>query len=616
MKNRLEWIIFYFEGTCEICLGNMGIERYRSEIRKLMDGEEAYDDETRAMLHFALAVIQYKVDNLEEAFSEWNECIKYAKKCNNELYLAKSYSYLAIYYYIKKEKENEKYYFDTATEILTKLELYIELALHYINILWFKRYEKDTTETIEYMEKALQYVQKSDSKKNARVYLHLGYIYKTIFNDFIKGIKYLVLSNELCRKNGFVEMESMTFHVLADGYLQLSHYQETIKIYRDILENPKFMNITPNLKSSIISNLITCYLELKDVDNVKKYIAELEELIPHVQVNIMEQYYAVSMWLRVQLYLLEKKHLETASKLLEECNFIYEKYQSNFIIEEFDYKLYSISGDLYMLLEDYRKATYYYDKMAESAKKYSDINKKEAFKRLSCVYMQSGNYEKALAYCKKVNELFDHIKGINMNVQYEKLYKEFIRSIKDKEIQQLNKKQASLKEDVYIDELTKVYNRNFYSEYIQLQKSYAKDQEKVLTALMVDIDCFKKYNDNYGHVKGDQVLYQIAQILKGSCCRLTNKTIRYGGDEFIIFLEDASKEDSEEVVEAIRSSLSDAKIIHEYSDIDEYVTVSIGIAQCMLREEENVEKLVEECDEALYEVKKKGRNGYAYKVIR
>ena len=94
------------------------------------------------------------------------------------------------------------------------------------------------------MDKAFDYVRLSGGRKDARIYLHLGYIYKTVFSDYMNCIVNMIKSNELCRKYGFVEMEAMTFKVLADVYDKIEKPAESIKIYNEIIYNEKFKYIT------------------------------------------------------------------------------------------------------------------------------------------------------------------------------------------------------------------------------------------------------------------------------------------------------------------------------------------------------------------------------------
>lgn len=606
MKSRLEEIIVYFEGTCEICLGNMGIERYRMELEEMLENAVSFDDEELVLLYYAYALIQYKCDMLEEAYQNWMIAERYAQTTGLEEYIAKIYSYLAIYYYVKKDRKKEEFYFQHAIDIFERKQLYIELALHYINILWYKRYERDTTETIEYMDKALYYVQKSDSRKNARVYLHLGYIYKTIFNDFVKGIQYLVLANELCHANDFVEMESMSFHVLADGYLQLSHYEKTVSIYQGILNDERYKNITPNLKCAILNNLIICYFEKGDLKEAEKAIAILEELLPYVQTNIKEQFECVAKWLRAYLYILQGHKLDEIESLLTECEAIYSKYFSNFVMEEFDLKLCSAFGDLSMMKQDFQEALGFYQNMEKIAERYGQLAKKDAYRKMITVLAEMGDYAKTLEYCKQEEKLLNEIEKVNALVQYDKLYHTFFFCMQTQEMKELSDEQDGMKKKLDIDGLTKVYNRGYYVQYLQNWKE--KKDGTSIVAVMSDIDYFKNYNDHYGHLQGDKCLKQVAGILSECAKTHQGTVIRYGGEEFIVFIENANADKGMEFARDVLKALEDIKLEHAHSLVKDYVTVSMGIAELAIRTAEDVDTLVTRADQALYHAKGNGKN--------
>ncbi|MBO4725421.1 MAG: hypothetical protein J5622_02835, partial [Firmicutes bacterium] len=231
LKGKLRDYIIYFEGTCEFCLNNIGLQQYLADIEENLEKLLTHDEETIMLLYYDYGVINFKLDNLEKAKEAWDNALKYAIKTEDRLFEAKTKSYLSTYAYEKGEFEESRKLFDEAAAVFEAFRHYDELALHYINILWYKRYEEDKTEVLEYMEKAFKYVQMSDSLRNGRVYLHLGYIYKTIFNDFLGGIQYLRVADEICRRTGNVEMETMTLHVIADGFLQLFRYEDALEIY-------------------------------------------------------------------------------------------------------------------------------------------------------------------------------------------------------------------------------------------------------------------------------------------------------------------------------------------------------------------------------------------------
>lgn len=611
MIDKLEQIIFYFEGTCEICLGNLGIEKYRQEIDDLIHRLDDFSDDIKLRILYASAIIEYKLDKYESAFENWQKALVYALGTDNKLYAGKIYSNLAIYYYITKNKPLELHYFKEAECIFKDSQYYGELAAHYINILWVKRYEKDTGEVLEYMDKALYYAQLSDSKKNARVYLHLGYIQKTIMNNFVQAIEHLIKSIEISRENEFIEMESMTLNILADGYDKIDKVSETINIYTSIIKDDRYRNITANLKSAVLCNLISCYIRIKDVDNAEKYLNELKKVMPDVQANIWESYYAVFLGLKAQLYCLQGINLETALKLVEESRQIYYRHKTGFILDDFEILTAQRFGDIYFKMGDIDQALHYYKAMMELTPEENMYYKKAANERLAEAYEAMGDDIAALSFYKECNANFNNIKEKRTQEQYETMYIHFMRSVKEKEINRLSKLKSVLEKDSNIDSLTNLYNRNYLNKYIEYRQ-YGAGTCGDLSLLMIDIDSFKKYNDNYGHEKGDAVLKIVARVLGESCIGITDKIVRYGGEEFLIILEDVPEQAAINLSEKIIHKMAVENIEHKYSEVERFITVSIGIASCMPGEFCNTIKVIEAADQALYLSKRNGKNRFTH----
>lgn len=611
MIERLEQIIFYFEGTCEICLANRGIERYRKEVDGYIQSLEKHSDETRLRILYASAVIEYKLDNHEKAYEEWQKALIYARKVNNLLYIGKIYSFLAIYYYIKKDTEQEHYYFREAEKIFYKHEDYGELANHYINILWFKRYDKDTKEVIEYLDKALKNVRISDSKKNARVYLHLGYIYKSIFHDDIRGIQYLIKSIELSRENEFIEMESMTLHILADGYSKIDKPSETLKIYTAILQEERYQKITANLKAAVLCNLINCQLKMGKHGEATDSLSTLEKVLPEVQVNIRETYYAIMLGLKAELFSLQKVHLDKALAMVQESEQIYEKYKGSFIVDDFHMITYCRIGDIYFAMGNYHEAIRYYHLMQEEVSDDNLYYSKMAYERLAKGYEELGEYSMALHALKDCDNKLNEARKKKIDEQFETMHRHFVWSESQKEIARLSELNACFEADCMIDSLTGLYNRSCLNQYSP-QKTSDADGTNLLSILLIDIDNFKEYNDHYGHDMGDMALIKVAAVLKKSCSGYSEKIYRYGGEEFLIILEHLDRKSAVVLAEKVLENMAAEHLKHEYSGVKDYITVSIGISTCLPGIHCDIQKLIEAADQAMYCSKKGGKNRFSH----
>ena len=175
-----------------------------------------------------------------------------------------------------------------------------------------------------------------------------------------------------------------------------------------------------------------------------------------------------------------------------------------------------------------------------------------------------------------------------------------IVAIKNSKINRLNK---DLEEMSIKDPLTDVYNkRHFYNVLENLS-----NDETEITFIMIDIDFFKNFNDNYGHLKGDEVLKRVAKILENTFSE--EYVFRYGGEEFAIVSEKSLKEVLLSI-SILRDKLYKENIVHKFSAVSDRVTVSIGIKCGKISSKEDVEKIIIDADERLYKSKINGRNRY------
>lgn len=161
------------------------------------------------------------------------------------------------------------------------------------------------------------------------------------------------------------------------------------------------------------------------------------------------------------------------------------------------------------------------------------------------------------------------------------------------------------------DGLTNIRNRRFFDETFEKTFSEIKRDKKSLAVLMIDIDFFKPYNDNYGHGQGDETLRKVAKALEKTIKRASDFVARYGGEEFVILLKDINKDGVEAVANNLLNAIRELKITHEFSKIENYVTVSIGASFYNSNSDVTKLELLLKADETLYNVKNSGRNNFA-----
>jgi diguanylate cyclase (GGDEF)-like protein len=160
-----------------------------------------------------------------------------------------------------------------------------------------------------------------------------------------------------------------------------------------------------------------------------------------------------------------------------------------------------------------------------------------------------------------------------------------------------------LEKFAYTDTLTGLYNRRYFMELAQGPLDKAKRFNNHCYAMMMDLDFFKVVNDSYGHLAGDEVLKNAANVMKNTL-RSYDLLCRYGGEEFVVLVADTTKEAVLHLAERIRESVAATPAIYNSTKIP--VTISIGIsANCPA---DTIESMIDKADKALYMAKKAGRN--------
>jgi len=174
-------------------------------------------------------------------------------------------------------------------------------------------------------------------------------------------------------------------------------------------------------------------------------------------------------------------------------------------------------------------------------------------------------------------------------------------STTQQEINQLKQKLESSRQEALIDSLTGLLNRRGCDDKLK-----TLDFAQTHSSLIIDIDHFKKINDNFGHFIGDKVIQRIAKIIKNNLTE-EDLAVRFGGEEFLVVMTNKSIIEAEDLAEKIRTSIEKVKLIHrETNEPLPPISVSIGIAQN--KSTSDWPSLFKEADNALYQAKKSGRN--------
>lgn len=161
-----------------------------------------------------------------------------------------------------------------------------------------------------------------------------------------------------------------------------------------------------------------------------------------------------------------------------------------------------------------------------------------------------------------------------------------------------------------LDPLTNLYNRRFFDTQYVTELRRAQSDQRLISVMMVDIDNFKDINDSYGHRTGDECIRQVAELLRTSVKRDTDIVALYGGEEFVVLLQDTPDQQGRQIAEQIRRNVESNVFRVGESEIG--LTVSIGFASTIPLPELTARMLLKRANDALYAAKERGRNGVVY----
>ncbi|BCP55746.1 diguanylate cyclase response regulator [Kaistia sp. 32K] len=192
-----------------------------------------------------------------------------------------------------------------------------------------------------------------------------------------------------------------------------------------------------------------------------------------------------------------------------------------------------------------------------------------------------------------------HTRAYLDHVQRDEAY----RALRESQ-RQLMRVNLELERLTRIDGLTGLGNRRYFDEYLGAEWKRGLRTQTAVSVLMIDVDHFKRYNDAYGHLAGDDVLKRVSQVLQTSASRSTDLAARYGGEEFVIVLTDVTPAGAQHVAERLVRGVRELDIPHG----DGRVSVSVGVATIMPQETVTPDDLVKAADLALFRAKAEGRD--------
>jgi len=232
---------------------------------------------------------------------------------------------------------------------------------------------------------------------------------------------------------------------------------------------------------------------------------------------------------------------------------------------------------------------------------------------------KEGPEDKSLAFERGANDylvkLPDRIELIARIRAHSKSYlaqtqrDEAFQALRDLQ-QDLEKSNEELQKLSSLDGLTGIANRRRFDEFIKKECLRSARENTSLSMILLDIDYFKLYNDNYGHLAGDGCLRQVAGALDEVIHRPADLVARYGGEEFGVVLPNTDMEGAIQVAKVLGEKIRSLAIPHEFSEVVNHITVSMGVACIEAFESASPTELIDQADKALYKAKDSGRDSY------
>lgn len=176
------------------------------------------------------------------------------------------------------------------------------------------------------------------------------------------------------------------------------------------------------------------------------------------------------------------------------------------------------------------------------------------------------------------------------------------------EKRQLNRLSERMVQLAREDGLTGLANRRHFNDSFMIEWERARREQQSLALVFVDVDHFKAYNDNHGHLEGDRALVAVASTIKPLARRAGDLAARYGGEEFVLLLPNTLAEGAREVAEELLALVDARRIPHRASSVGSFVSVSIGVASLVPDVHLAPSQLIDQADAALYAAKQGGRH--------
>lgn len=598
------------------------LKNYKEKI--LIEKNSSKKADNIKFANYSLGIINYLNEEYEKSieFLKLSEDYKLEKDKELELdtlvKLALNYTYLGDLHnsneYIKKAEE-----FGKSNGLGNEVsDAYYELVSKRIDLNY------SVEDSIELLENSLNLIQ--DHKKIIKSYLLLSTLNR-LRGDYNQSLIYdqRAIGITLDSKND--EYLGKCLISLSENYYSKRQYRKAINLLETIIKGDMLKDSEDKLR--LYGYLIDCYFQTGNIENGEKYKEKFLEIVNDLDPNMRTR---ELMWLHilysdsnllVENYEVSDRHFDMAKKLYVKNN---NKVHVNtrLLLDKIEIKR------QYTKDKDYKKAIKKYESIIDEIKKKGsghDLYYGLVWEISTLSYLNKDN-QYLYKYSKEIYEIYNEtnitvdtdsvIADLNTYVEkretYINKYKIYgliillilaiivVFTIYNINVK-ISKSNKKLERDNITDGLTEAYNKRYLNQILE------KNVGKNIVFVMLDIDFFKSYNDNYGHMQGDEALITVSNLLRDVF--KDDLVFRYGGEEFSII----SERNFDFVIrdlEIFKKRLHEKNIVHEFSKVSDRITLSMGISKGCITSFEDGENLIKESDRKLYESKSTGRNKISF----
>jgi diguanylate cyclase (GGDEF)-like protein len=433
--------------------------------------------------------------------------------------------------------------------------------------------------------------------------MHLGN-YPEAFAQLMRGVK-------ICEQIGDIRYKAVLLHRIGNLHIRLEDYEKALAYLEESL-TLSGKNGEDGWRGELLADLCAAHFHLGDLDNALRFGRESAKVYDEagdqygvpIALNAVGQVY-----LEMGEYEQARTHHLQALELCESISNFMETIQTLYHLG----KLFQAQGQADTALDYLNQAL---EKASEMGAKHQVYR---CHRELANMYQEIGDYKNALDQYKSFHntkeavitqqiehrlqslEVMHRLSEIQRDAEIYRLKSSNLEN----EIEERKKTQAKLEELAATDPLTGLLNRRHFFERFEEELDRAVRFDVPISVVMVDIDHFKRINDQHGHLVGDQVLIEIAKRINNSL-RKIDTVCRYGGEEFAILLPGTDLSQAEQVAERVWRKVADTPIKRAGFEIN--VSVSLGVANKKQAESMTSNALIDHADQALYAAKKAGRN--------